>query len=350
MIPAAHVNEHLKRVLPVIGKASPARVAQAVQVPYLTLENFGAGMTKADAEAMHLFDDFGVVRTPFPMFRFACDSGKDSIFGFCERTPSALAVVAFNRSQGGLSKVFWSATFKSGASLFEGTLEYDGRLHDTWTLQDLTNAEQQAKVTTDREKEDVKDLIERVRGNKPEIKRIVKELREDARKLDQAIKVLETQKSVTEAVINLSKGVTESGEMLKPKEAFGMIYGTIMLVCYEYFVPHNFMAKVTPDKPGKSVEWLRAREHYTVIHRHHAANNAAVKEGTKVYDDKHLTRLAHSRRAHTKLLTHPKWTHKRGQRIFVKASWVGPQEWKDTAGQIYTIVPKNNLAHENHPR
>ncbi len=115
MIPAAIVNEHLKRVLPVIGKANPQRVSQAVQVPFLTLDGSTAdnGITKDDAKALNLFDDFGILRAPFPMFRFSSVTNKGTIFGFCERTTSAFAAIVFVRTEKGLGPILWACTYQS---------------------------------------------------------------------------------------------------------------------------------------------------------------------------------------------------------------------------------------------
>jgi hypothetical protein len=102
------------------------------------------------------------------------------------------------------------------------------------------------------------------------------------------------------------------------------------------------MALVRPNKEGKSVEWTQAREHYTIIHHYHPANNKAVSESASLpteSDDAVLKRMTHSRRAHTRLLSSAKFRFKQGQRVFVRACWVGPQEWKDEGGkQIYRIL------------
>lgn len=113
----------------------------------------------------------------------------------------------------------------------------------------------------------------------------------------------------------------------------------VAVMCYDYLSPSNFVAKVTPAKPGKSVEWIMAREHYTIIHRHHPANSAKMVSGESVRDDdRHIQRIAHSRRAHTRVLRSERWGAKKGSVIPVRASWVGPAEWRDRAGQTYRIV------------
>jgi hypothetical protein len=52
-----------------------------------------------------------------------------------------------------------------------------------------------------------------------------------------------------------------------------------------------------------------------------------------------LTRMAHNRRAHQRTLRSERFRYARGKTIWVKATWVGPKEWKDAGGrQIYRIL------------
>jgi len=112
----------------------------------------------------------------------------------------------------------------------------------------------------------------------------------------------------------------------------------------DYNSPFNFSAKVTPDKKGKSVEWLQTRTHYVLINRHHPANDKAVMKGAKVAPgDEYIQRRAHSRRAHARILRSPRFRNKVGQTIRVKACWVGPDEWQQF-GSIYKMV---NLSSAN---
>lgn len=102
--------------------------------------------------------------------------------------------------------------------------------------------------------------------------------------------------------------------------------------------PTNFIAKVEPDKKGKSVEWRESRSHYVIIDRGHPANSKSITHGATVEDDPEArrTRMAHSRRAHTRVLRSERFRRARGRKIWVKSCWVGPKEWKD-AGSIYRI-------------
>jgi len=105
--------------------------------------------------------------------------------------------------------------------------------------------------------------------------------------------------------------------------------------------PNVHVAQVRPDRPNKSVQWTEARTHYTLISHGHPANSKEVSHGESVRVDREgeLTRMAHSRRAHYKTLRHERYRFARGKRIFVKATWVGPKEWKDEGSkQIYKIL------------
>src|SRR5262249_24958220 len=104
---------------------------------------------------------------------------------------------------------------------------------------------------------------------------------------------------------------------------------------------NNHVAEVKPDQSNRSVEWLKARTHYTLITHGHPANNPDISHGDKVYVDatKELQRMAHNRRAHQRTLRAARFRYARGKTIWVKATWVGPKEWRDEGGkQIYKIL------------
>lgn len=115
-------------------------------------------------------------------------------------------------------------------------------------------------------------------------------------------------------------------------------------------VPTNHIAQVRPDEPTRSVEWVQARTHYTLITHGHPANQKTVKEGQRVRVDtgKELTRMAGNRIGHYKHLRHPRFKYARNEKrypdkppgtIFVKPCWCGPKEWRDEGGkQIYKIL------------
>jgi hypothetical protein len=105
--------------------------------------------------------------------------------------------------------------------------------------------------------------------------------------------------------------------------------------------PNNHIASVVPNQPHRSVEWLKARTHYTLITHGHPANSALIAHGAKVTVDAHaeLKRMAHNRRAHQRTLRAARFRYARGKTIWVKATWVGPKEWQDEGGkQIYKIL------------
>jgi len=110
---------------------------------------------------------------------------------------------------------------------------------------------------------------------------------------------------------------------------------------YDAMLPTNHRAEVVPATEGKSVEWRRQRTHYTLITHGHPANRAEVGSGARVASDRagELTRMAHNRRAHYRTLKSARFRYARGKRIFVRAAWVGPKEWRDAGGkQIYRIL------------
>jgi len=105
--------------------------------------------------------------------------------------------------------------------------------------------------------------------------------------------------------------------------------------------PTNHIVEVTPNAPGRSVEWIKARTHFTLITHGHPANRAGIAHGARVKSDpdEELVRMAHNRRAHPRTYRHKRYTYARGKTRWVKACWVGPKEWKDEGGrQIYKIL------------
>jgi hypothetical protein len=115
------------------------------------------------------------------------------------------------------------------------------------------------------------------------------------------------------------------------------IFTSICWFIREVTSPANFVASVTPNKTGKSVEWTKARTHYVLIHKAHPANRQGVAKGSSVtIDNSHITRQAHTRRAHVRVLRSPRFRHKLGQTITVRSCWVGPDEWTQN-GSIYKL-------------
>lgn len=135
----------------------------------------------------------------------------------------------------------------------------------------------------------------------------------------------------------------------KMRDQSEALFTSICWFIRESTSPSNFIASVTPDKSGKSVEWTRARTHYVVIHKAHPANSKDVKIGSKVATSAEtLKRQAHSRRAHARVLRSPRFRNKVGQTIRVKACWVGPDEWKQF-GSIYRMTKISSANPKYHP-
>ncbi len=125
-------------------------------------------------------------------------------------------------------------------------------------------------------------------------------------------------------------------------QLYTQLIGSLVAFAVDAMSSSMHVAAVSPtDGEGRSVEWVKARTHFTFISHGHPANKATVKAGERIATelDKELTRMAHNRRAHYKTLRHERYRFKRGQRIKVRATWVGPKEWKDEGGkQIYRIL------------
>jgi len=97
----------------------------------------------------------------------------------------------------------------------------------------------------------------------------------------------------------------------------------------------NIVLKVTPDAKGRSVEWVKSREHYLVIGRKQAATLRERKSGPT---DHELKRAAHWRIAHFRRLMSDKFKHKQGMLVPVKEAWVGPDEWIGSDGKTYKVT------------
>lgn len=365
MYPAVQLTDHLKRYLPACAHCTKNMtvLTQAIQKPYLTYDapEDDEGFSADEAKAAGLYDEDTLVRVPFPEFRFCVGTAKHGYFmGMVERKFGVLTFVAFSKSRSARGGVFYSCKI-SKAELFEDKVEYDGRIWDCETLEDVT---EEFRVDTnnlgknpeaDAAHQKAKQIIEAGnQADKAEALNLAKKLRGHVKELEDAANFTEKMaerwefiKSETGIYAKLPMG-NKLG--LNPQaDEFGAIflayYRMIAVICYEYLAPQNFMAVVRPSTPGKSVEWLKAREHITLIHRHHPANNTSVKAGEKLPSDqgKKITRIAHSRRAHFKILRSPRFRYKVGQRIAINATWVGPKQWKDTAGQTYEIlIPVSN--------
>jgi len=125
------------------------------------------------------------------------------------------------------------------------------------------------------------------------------------------------------------------------KETWQGVVDSVSGFLMDAMSPTNHIVQVQPVAPSKSVHWIHARTHYTLITHGHPANKREVTQGERVKSDSagELTRMAHNRRAHYRTLRSERFRFAKGKRIFVKATWVGPKEWKDEGGkQIYRIL------------
>jgi hypothetical protein len=131
--------------------------------------------------------------------------------------------------------------------------------------------------------------------------------------------------------------------------AMGMM-DTVAAFIVDAMMPLHHIAVVRPDEPHRSVAWLKARTHYTLITHGHPANRKEIPEGGRVPSDKEgeLKRMAGNRRAHFKQLRHPRYRFALNEQrfpgmpkgtIYVKETWVGPKEWREEGSrQIYRIL------------
>jgi len=128
------------------------------------------------------------------------------------------------------------------------------------------------------------------------------------------------------------------------EEGWGLICmasSLVLNICNDFNNPSLYLCSRRPYLPnGKSVVWQKAREHYVFIHKTHAANRRENLGTKTIHDGPFVDRASHSRRAHFRLLSSPRYKAKRGQRIWVQSAWVGPKEWSDHSGQIYKIVDR----------
>lgn len=340
MYPAVLLNDCLKRFMPPTSTPArnPKHLAVALAAPYLTYDAPAddPGFTEQEADAIGLMGEDGVLRCPFDRFRFCVQTVKHGqMMGFVERIPGALSLLAFfRRKDGTIGDTFYTAQFRKG-NPFGGEAKYEGRFWDRDSFADISSemvyaAEMRAgsgmEFAGDRDPELRRETIDKLRSD----------LRLQERRVSQMKGMIAEGEGPLTAIVGSRKDML-AGHAHR-KDFFLAYYSIVSVICYEYLSPQNFHAVVRPNTLGKSVEWKKAREHLTIIHRHHAANNAAVAHGSTVDDSKTPTRCAHSRRAHTRLLRSERYRYKIGQRIAVKASWCGPKEWQDSAGQTYQIL------------
>lgn len=117
--------------------------------------------------------------------------------------------------------------------------------------------------------------------------------------------------------------------------------GALAAFLFDANMPSTHVVEVRPDKPNKSIQWVKARTHFTLITHGHPANQRTVGEGQRVRVDRNeeMKRMAHNRRGHWRTYRHERYRYALGSRRWVKAAWCGPKEWRDEGGrQIYKIL------------
>lgn len=101
--------------------------------------------------------------------------------------------------------------------------------------------------------------------------------------------------------------------------------------------PRHFITRVRPNATHRSVEWINKKTHFIILSPEHARN---VRSGHRAPLDGKITKAMHKRRAHFRTLKSEKYTHKKGFKIWVKATWVGPKEWIDTQNNSYLVLDR----------
>lgn len=116
-----------------------------------------------------------------------------------------------------------------------------------------------------------------------------------------------------------------------------MTRNTVARFAFEIMSKAATVLRVQPDTSHtpRSVEWVQARTHYLLVHRHQAIRCRDQQRGPSSHE---LTRAAHWRRAHLRRLSSDKFKQKKGQLVPVKQAWVGPIEWKGNDGKIYKVM------------
>lgn len=120
------------------------------------------------------------------------------------------------------------------------------------------------------------------------------------------------------------------------------VLSTFYCFVSELLSPSNFIAEVAPNRKHKSVEWIKSRTHHVLLHKSHPANKETpiLVNGKVVEDEKYRHRMAHTRRAHTRLLRSSRFRRNADgstRAIRVRACWCGPKEWAQ-ADSIYKVL------------
>jgi hypothetical protein len=143
------------------------------------------------------------------------------------------------------------------------------------------------------------------------------------------INVFQDGTEATERTMSTEKGADAAADV-----AHGM-RSVMLRAVFDIMNPSNVVMSVTPKQTGRSVQWVKAHTHYCIINKQHATRCQRDKRGPT---DVEIERGAHWRRAHMRRLMSDKFTHKKGQLVFVKHTWVGPTEWEGLDNKVYKVV------------
>lgn len=358
MYPATKLNELLSEALPLAMEMSGSKLAAALNKPYLTATNCGETFDEEVAKKIGMKDADCLFKTPFDDFRFCLDlRDQGQLMGFLQRREGLVKALVLHRHKTQQESLKMAALVQITSPTTKGgkaALTYG--MFDLHAKQDVTSLYQDGAQFNEEEKA----LNERTKDRKDGDPPLDVTPRERAT-LQGMIRKLERSRDTSKAIVGFMDALhvifqpsedqrkgdklehapgfqtDEKGELPKHAVIFYFLYLGLEIFCYEYLCPVNFLVRVQPSSPGKSVQWLQAREHYTLVNRHHPANDESAKNRLAIDSPTAIQRIAHSRRAHTRLLKSPRYKDKVGVRIFIRATWVGPKEWRDTAGQTYKI-------------
>lgn len=109
-------------------------------------------------------------------------------------------------------------------------------------------------------------------------------------------------------------------------------------------LPGSVVLRIRPQhKPGKTEEWVKAREHIVIVPKRTATQLQTQKSGITRHQE---SRAAHWRRAHLRRLQSPMFTHLRGRFVPVRSAWVGPVEWTGSDKKLYRVLAVDGKAME----
>ena len=124
------------------------------------------------------------------------------------------------------------------------------------------------------------------------------------------------------------------------------LFGAFVIhFAYELAYPSNYVVEVSPDKPGKSVEWTKARSHLILLPAKAVQESQENGGLTRQQTGDIIQRCAHERRGHIRRLKAERYSkddlgfkidkNPLGwyKTVWIKDAWVGPEEWKSKDSQ-----------------